>query len=148
MPAIHCARSTLLCLLWWRWYSVLPEEVVQHAAYFQSEYPYAVRRVFNTPLRRSSTRDRETTATRMVNPGIQVTLRGIVAFSAIFSGGSIVHKVFAPDLTVPDLSKPGGAAPEEGATGFVGAAAFEGARTGFAFKTGSQGLGYYTDKKR
>ena len=91
---------------------------------------------------------RETHQARMVNPGIQVTLRGIVAFSAIFSGGSIVHKVFAPDLTVPDLSKPGGAAPEEGATGFVGAAAFEGARTGFAFKTGSQGLGYYTDKKR
>ena len=84
----------------------------------------------------------------MVNPGIQVTLRGIVAFSAIFSGGSIVHKIFAPDLTVPDLSKPGGTAPEEGATGFVGAAAFEGARNGFAFKTGSQGLGYYTDKKR
>ena len=101
-----------------------------------------------TPLFGDRPRATETAQPRMVNPGIQVTLRGIVAFSAIFSGGSIVHKVFAPDLTVPDLSKPGGAAPEEGATGFVGAAAFEGARTGFAFKTGSQGLGYYTDKKR
>ena len=29
--------------------------------------------------------------------------------------------------------------------GFVGAASFEGARTGFAFKTGSMGLGYYPD---
>jgi hypothetical protein len=29
--------------------------------------------------------------------------------------------------------------------GFVAAASFEGARTGFAFKTGSMGLGYYPD---
>ena len=85
----------------------------------------------------------------MVNPAIQVTLRGIVAFSALFTGGSIVHKIFAPDLTVPDLSDPGGTAQEEdGAAGFVGAASFEGARSGKAFKMGGQGLGYYTDKKR
>jgi hypothetical protein len=83
-----------------------------------------------------------------MNPAIQVTLRGIVAFSAVFTGGSIVHKILAPDLTVPDLSKPGGTAQEEGTAGFVGAAAFEGARNGFAFKTGHHGLGYYPDKKR
>ena len=82
----------------------------------------------------------------MVNPAIQVTLRGIVAFSALFTGGSIVHKIFAPDLTVPDLSDP--AQEEDGAAGFVGAASFEGARSGKAFKMGGQGLGYYTDKKR
>ena len=50
----------------------------------------------------------------MVNPAIQVTLRGIVAFSALFTGGSIVHKIFAPDLTVPDLSDPGGTEEETG----------------------------------
>ena len=75
---------------------------------------------------------------------VQLTLRSIVAFSALFTGGSIVHKICAPDLTVPHLSKPGGAAQEEG---FVEATAFNGARTGFAFKSGSQGLGYYPDKK-
>ena len=31
--------------------------------------------------------------------------------------------------------------------GFVAAASFEGARTGFAFKTGSMGLGYYPDDR-
>ena len=31
--------------------------------------------------------------------------------------------------------------------GFVAAALFEGARTGFAFKTGSMGLGYYPDDR-
>ena len=84
----------------------------------------------------------------MVNPAIQVTLRSIVALSALFAGGSVVHKVFSPDLTVPDLSNPGGMAQEGDATGFIAATAFEGARTGFAFKMGSQGLGYYIDKKR
>ena len=85
----------------------------------------------------------------MVKPAIQVTLRSIVALSALFAGGSVVHKVFSPDLTVPDLSNPGSTA-QEGcdATGFIAATAFEGARTGFAFKMGSQGLGYYIDKKR
>lgn len=83
----------------------------------------------------------------MVNPAIQVTLRSIVAISALFAGGSVVHKIFSPDLTVPDLSNPGGTAQED-ATGFIAATAFEGARAGFAFKMGSQGLGYYIDKKR
>ena len=83
-----------------------------------------------------------------MNPAIQVTLRGIVAFSAVFTGGSIVHKILAPDLTVPDLSNPGGTAQEGDATGFIAATAFEGARSGFAFKMDSQGLGYYIDKKR
>ena len=84
----------------------------------------------------------------MVKPAIQVTLRSIVALSALFAGGSVVHKVFSPDLTVPDLSNPGSTAQEGDATGFIAATAFEGARTGFAFKMGSQGLGYYIDKKR
>ena len=77
----------------------------------------------------------------MVNPGVQLTLRSIVAFSALFTGGSIVHRICAPDLTIPTTAQSEGA-------GFVPATAFGGARSGFAYKTGSEGLGYYPDKKR
>ena len=112
-------------------------------------------------------------------PGVQLSLRSFVAFSALFTGGSIVHKFFGPDLAsraipcashhathAPATTAIGPAAPvcrqtvpalasgdDKAGTkveGFTSASAFQGARPGFVFKQGSEGLGYYPDnhKKR
>ena len=50
-----------------------------------------------------------------------------------------------PDLDAP----PPGMAPQlVSVEGFAAAAAFQGARPGFVFKSGSAGVGYYPDARR
>tara|TARA_B110001452_G_scaffold50934_1_gene38924 strand:+ start:124 stop:477 length:354 start_codon:yes stop_codon:yes gene_type:complete len=111
----------------------------------------------------------------MATPGpyVRGALRNVLGFGSMLAGGALVHNYYAPDLvsccdrmgtapvamfarspcahahalaqTVPALDD-SAASPIDPIEGYDAASSFQGARKGYAFKTGAAGLGYYPDK--
>ena len=77
-----------------------------------------------------------------VPPRFQYFMRLSVTLASVFAGAYVVHSYFQPDLTIRAPEKP--EAPVEG---FVAAPAFGGAKAGFVFRSGPNGLGYYPDRR-
>ena len=77
-----------------------------------------------------------------VPPRFQYFARLSVTLASVFAGAYVVHSYFQPDLTIRTPEKP--EAPVEG---FVAAPAFGGAKAGFVFRSGPNGLGYYPDRR-
>ena len=77
-----------------------------------------------------------------VPPRFQYFMRLSVTLASVFAGAYVVHSYFQPDLTIRTPEKP--EAPIEG---FVAAPAFGGAKAGFVFRSGPNGLGYYPDRR-
>ena len=77
-----------------------------------------------------------------INTRFQYFARLSVTLASVFAGAYVVHSYFQPDLTIRTPEKP--EAPVEG---FVAAPAFGGAKVGFVFRSGPNGLGYYPDRR-
>ena len=77
-----------------------------------------------------------------VPPRFQYFARLSVTLASVFAGAYVVHSYFQPDLTIRTPEKP--EAPVEG---FLAAPAFGGAKAGFVFRSGPNGLGYYPDRR-
>ena len=77
-----------------------------------------------------------------INTRFQYFARLSVTLASVFAGAYVVHSYFQPDLTIRTPEKP--EAPVEG---FVAASAFGGAKAGFVFRSGPNGLGYYPDRR-
>ena len=91
---------------------------------------------------RADRRGRGAMASAGVPPRFQYFARLSVTLASVFAGAYVVHSYFQPDLTIRTPEKP--EAPVEG---FVAAPAFGGAKAGFVFRSGPNGLGYYPDRR-